>query len=108
MQDWEYEVADSKRINEFLEAYESGELTEDEKFTLMETIIQSFEDLGPSVADHPSWGRVLRLLDDNIDLHIYTVWYWSCPESRETWNVSQYLCEILSRHRKRFEKNSIH
>jgi hypothetical protein len=45
MQDWEWEVADSERINEFPSAYESGELSDDERFTLMETILQSFEDL---------------------------------------------------------------
>ncbi|MCP5384447.1 MAG: hypothetical protein H6913_07510 [Altererythrobacter sp.] len=46
MQDWEFEVADANRIDEFLSAYQSQELTDDERFTLMEMIIQSFEDLG--------------------------------------------------------------
>jgi hypothetical protein len=44
MQDWEHEVSDHKRLAEFLEAYESGSLTEDERFTLMETIVDSVEE----------------------------------------------------------------
>lgn len=44
MQDWEYEVADPNRIDEFIDAYLSNELNEDEKFALMETILQSFEE----------------------------------------------------------------
>ncbi|BBB62899.1 hypothetical protein UNDKW_4626 [Undibacterium sp. KW1] len=39
MQDWEYEVADANRIDEFLVAYDSGELREDEKFTLMAMLV---------------------------------------------------------------------
>ena len=45
MQDWEWEVASPERIDEFLAAYEGGELTDDERFTLMETLLQSFEDV---------------------------------------------------------------
>jgi len=43
MQDWE--VDDYSRINEFIEVYESIEISDDEKFTLMETIIQAQNDL---------------------------------------------------------------
>ena len=48
-QDWEWEVADSTRIDEFLHLYKSGELTEDELFSLMEIILQSFEDLNDNL-----------------------------------------------------------
>ena len=34
-QDWEYEVSDSERLQEFIEFYQKNELTKDEKFTLM-------------------------------------------------------------------------
>lgn len=52
MQDWEWEVADPARIDEYLNAYHVGELTDDERFTLMETLIQAFDDL----RDH--WKRM--------------------------------------------------
>jgi hypothetical protein len=40
MQDWEWEVADPERIDEYITVYNSGELNDDERFTLMETIVQ--------------------------------------------------------------------
>jgi len=41
MQDSEWEVAGPTRLDELINAYKSGELDDDERFTLMETIIQS-------------------------------------------------------------------
>lgn len=104
MQDWEWEVADPARIDEFLVAYSSGELSSDERFTLMETIIQSFEDSGEDLASDPRWRSVLGLLDEFIDLHIYTVWYWACDEDGvdDGFRVTKDLRSLLGRHRRRF------
>ncbi|MDR2012165.1 MAG: hypothetical protein LBQ20_03815 [Rhodanobacter sp.] len=120
MQDWEWEVANPKRISEFLDAYENGQLTDDERFTLMEIIIQSFEDLGLKVkfdpewqhvlpmALDPRWHHVLVLLDQNIDLHAYSVWYWSDLENEnedgdDQWQVTPFLRSIVAKHRNRLE-----
>ena len=104
MQDWEWEVADSQRIDEFLSAYSSGQLSPDEQFTLMETIIQSFDDLGDRLATDQRWPGVLDLLDASIDLHIYTVWYWACDEDDGSggFRVSPDVRRLLERHRARF------
>lgn len=106
MQDWEWEVADPNRIEEFLGAYESGELTEDERFVLMETIIQSFEESEYSLTGNPLWERILSHLEENIALHIYTVWYWADLEEEfsDNWRVTPSIREILERHRHRFEE----
>lgn len=107
MQDWQYEVADPARIDEFLCAYESGELSEDERFTLMGTILQSFEELRPRPDPDPRWQRVLELLDKNIDLHAYSVWYWSVLDAEnpeEQFWATTFLRAILARHRSRLEK----
>jgi hypothetical protein len=53
MQDWAWEVADPSRIDEFLAAYEDGDLSDDERFTLMDTMLQSFEDLPGQLHDDP-------------------------------------------------------
>lgn len=106
MQDWEWEVADPERIDEFLDAYISGELTDDEKFTLMETIIQSFEELASPITVHPRWAEVIKELRQNIDLHIYSVLYWSDLEhelDEEPWQITPYFREILEEFRERFE-----
>ena len=44
MQDWEYEVADPEKINDFFEVYKNESTVEDEKFVLLEMLLQSFED----------------------------------------------------------------
>ena len=102
MQDWEYQVADPDRIDEFVAAYESGELSEDERFTLMETIIQSFEDLpGPLEAD-PRWFRLIGILEDNVRFHGCTIWYWSALDQDdldECWRVTPFMRSLLEKHR---------
>ncbi|MCB2086394.1 MAG: hypothetical protein H6920_03645 [Sphingomonadaceae bacterium] len=101
MQDWEFEVADANRIDEFLSAYQSQELTDDERFTLMEMIIQSFEDLGESLQADNRWQSAIDLLDANIRLHAHSVWYWSCLEesgSGDLFFVSPSIRVLLQKH----------
>jgi hypothetical protein len=109
MQDWEWEVADPGRIDEFLSTYESGELSEDERFTLMETMLQSFEELPAALAAHPRWSRLLDILDCNASLHARSIWYWSAPEAddlEECWRVTPFLRSILNRHRAVFDRSA--
>ncbi len=113
MQDWQWEVADAARIDEFLSAYESGDLSDDERFTLMETILQSFEDL-QLFEDRPDpdsrWQRVLEILDQNIDLHAHSVWYWSVLDAEDPDDPEQqfwatpFVRTILAKHRSRLEQ----
>ncbi|WDQ15419.1 hypothetical protein [Rhodopirellula sp. P2] len=100
MQDWEWEIADSSRIDEYLALYRSGGLTNDERFTLMETIIQAFDDLDDLASDD-RWPGILALLDQNIDLHAYSVWYWADLEDElgdEGWQVTQDLRKLVDAH----------
>ena len=83
-QDWEREVADHSRFGEFLDAYESGGLDEDERFALMAILIQCIEDMGlPSVESSPQWHSVANLLRAHAGLHASSVRYWSCLEDRD-------------------------
>lgn len=100
MQDWEWQVADPDRIDEFLAAYEHGGLSDDERFTLMEMLLQSFEDLGEALASDPRWPRTLEILDRNLDLHAYTILYWSDLENEneeDSWRVTPYLRSLADR-----------
>jgi len=108
MQDWEWEVADPKRIGEFLQLYESNELSENEQFSLMEVIIQSVEDseAGPSSGE---WKRILQLLDERIMLHSYSVWYWAMPDDEDEKThrrVTRDLRRVLERHRPRLAQQT--
>jgi hypothetical protein len=104
MQDWEWEVADPSRLDEFQAVYETGDLSEDEKFTLMETILESFEDIarvGADLSSDPRWSRTLAALERNISLHTQSVWYWSCLEAdgpEEMFHVSPFIRQILAAH----------
>jgi hypothetical protein len=93
MQDWEYEVADASRLEEFLRALEAHDLTDDERFTLSETVMECFEDLAQEGADLvPSgqWDRFVQLLRARVSLHARTLCYWSDLESplEDAWRVS--------------------
>jgi hypothetical protein len=107
MQDWPWEVADAARLDEFLAAYESGDLSDDERFALMEIILQSFEDLAASTGFDARWDRALDTIDRNVDLHAQSVWYWSVlgnDDREEQWLVTPHLRSILQKHRERLEK----
>ena len=106
MQDWEWEVADETRISEFLTAYVMGGLSHDERFVLLEILLQSFEQSTRDLEGDGLWKRLLSLIDRNIELHIYSVWYWSYVgyDNPEDWyRVTPFLRAILSKHRHRFE-----
>jgi hypothetical protein len=78
-QDWEWVVADPSRFGEFLDAYTSGILDEDERFALMEMLIQCVEDMDlPAVGSSPQWHSIATLLREHAGLHASSVRYWSC------------------------------
>lgn len=99
MQDWEYEVADPNRIDEFIDAYLSNELNEDEKFALIETILQSFEESSKTLDSDQQWNTILQLLEDNLDIHATTICYWACGNSAYTlcWRITPDLRKIKLR-----------
>jgi hypothetical protein len=101
MQDWQWEVADPERLDEFLAVYNLPELTDDERFVLMEIIIESFEETSAILEHDPGWHAVLDWLDHNIAIHAHTVWYWSCDDEvlENCWRVTPYLRLVRDRHR---------
>jgi hypothetical protein len=101
MQDWEWEVSDPTRIDEFLAAYESGELNDDEKFLLMQIIIDSSEEAGDHFLDSDAWAKILSLIEANIALHIYSVWYWSSTDNEDLedcWRVARSMRILLAKY----------
>ena len=98
------EVADVERLDDFIGLYGTHELSDDERFTLMETIIQSCEDLGDALAGDRRWAEVRALLEKNIDLHVSSVWYWAALDTAlsDAWRVSQFMRGLVERYRRRF------
>lgn len=77
MQDWEYEVADAERFDEFLAAFESGELTPMERFSLMEILIQCADDVHGSERFDTYCARLETILIRQFAWHCETVRYWA-------------------------------
>jgi hypothetical protein len=102
-EDWEWQVADEKRFEEFLSLYEHGRLSDDERFSLMEIIIQSVEDTELEDAFRLRLVQIERLLVDGFTLHESTISYWHenplnpLSESEQNWLVSPLMSDILSR-----------
>jgi hypothetical protein len=92
-QDWEWEVAEPARFSEWLAVYREPSLSDDERFSLMEMLIQCVEDMAPDhgppseVEDLSEWQVVAALLRANARLHASSIVYWSVfgyedPEGR--------------------------
>lgn len=99
MQDWEYVVADRTRLPELLQALEREELTDDERFTLSETVMQCFEDLpeeGRQLDQTDEWKRFAVLLRARPRLHAHTLCYWSALDSTpdDAWRVSRFVRQL--------------
>jgi hypothetical protein len=96
MQDWPLEIADSKRLTEFCNAYDTEKLDTEIRFSLMELILYSLEDL-VNVRMYGSKGtteeeeiianqRVEKLLRQDFILHLHTVSYWCCHDESDPEN----------------------
>lgn len=99
MQDWEWEVADSEKINEFLEVYSLDSINDDERFVLLEMLLQSFEDSSIDLTNDKRWKDLLELIKNYFSIHSYTVWYWCCFETHEKeqwWRISEYMRKIYA------------
>lgn len=76
MQDWEWEVADVERFDEFLSAYTSS-LPVDQRFSLMEILVQCTEDCRSEPKRLDLWSKIKPVLEQNLDIHTETILYWS-------------------------------
>lgn len=98
-QDWEYEVADSSRVEEFVSFYENEQLDGDEKFALMIIVISSFNDLlrekGMEIA---IWERIKRNLVMDRHIHMNTILYWADigGELEDSWAIAPNMRAVLN------------
>ena len=98
MQDWEVHVADPARLDAFLDTYEQEPLTDDERFVLMEVIIQSLEDSDLDIPSSAAWARAKRCLLKDFEIHAYTIWHWGPfddPTSTD-WRITPLMQGVYS------------
>ncbi|TQF14692.1 hypothetical protein FJV41_17340 [Myxococcus llanfairpwllgwyngyllgogerychwyrndrobwllllantysiliogogogochensis] len=78
-QDWEIELADPSRVDEFLTAYRSLPLSPDDKVALMALILASVDRrLDSGIGVPTEWTQIVELLRADRDLHRASLEYWTC------------------------------
>jgi hypothetical protein len=82
-QDWEIEAADSHRVKEFLDYYDTRQLNDDERFTLMSLIIASFDERLHAGRDDAVQDRIVARLIDKFAVLNYLVQYWALPDETD-------------------------
>lgn len=100
MQDWEYEVSDEHRIAEFLAAYLESSTCDDERFILMEMLLQSFTSSNRDLKQDQDWKIVLECLENRLALYATNICYWACKHYHPhlCWKITPYIRKIRHRH----------
>ena len=88
-QDWEVELADSNRVDEFISYYNKHPLTLDEKKALMSLILASYDDfLNEEYSSNSQfWNDIRQAIESDYDLLPDILDYWSLPDedNSENW-----------------------
>ena len=93
-QDWEYEVADSNRIGDFLEFYISNELNMAEKRILIKLLLESYNDYVEKKGFNSDYARKIKtILEKEKRLFEDIIQEWSCQE--ENLENSFYITPII-------------
>lgn len=102
-QDWEWEVADPAQFDQWLTVYREAVLSEDERISLMEMLIQCVEHVArrpwepQQVEQLKEWLAIAPLLRDNCLLHASTIEYWSLLEADDDPEHQFYVTGAMRR-----------
>jgi hypothetical protein len=77
MQDWEWESAEPARFWEWLDFYRNESLTDAERRSLMEMLLQCIEDESEGQKEE----ALCVALQENVSLHKESIEYWACRDS---------------------------
>lgn len=91
--DWEWVIADPQHFQEWLGVYQHDRLSDDERFSLVEMLVQCVEDscrgyhpwgqAEKQVESLAQWQAIAAILRANPRLHASTIHYWSVFEADE-------------------------
>jgi hypothetical protein len=96
MQDWAYEVTNADNIDNYIFYYKEI-INEDEKFALMQLIIQATEDQRNEEQFKNYCNKIKPLLITDFKTHEYTIYYWCCFENNsieDCWKISPMMREL--------------
>lgn len=88
-QDWDIEMADSNRINDFLKFYQQNDLSVDEKIAVMSLILASYEDFlnENDLEIDNRWKDVSPILETERVIFVDLINYWSLSNEVEEDNL---------------------
>ena len=103
MQDWPYEVARAEDIQVYLDLYDRLE-EEDQKFVLMDMIIQATEEQPTDALLASYWQEVKKRLEQDFAIHEYSIHYWcnfaEGDDLVDNWRVAAFMREVWMKEKK--------
>lgn len=96
MQDFPIEISDAEKIEDYFGFYDQV-TDDDEKFVLMELLIQATTEQPTSWDLYHSWLELKQRLIQDFLIHEYTVYYWCCFDNKdieECWSITPYMREL--------------
>lgn len=88
-QDWDIEMANSNRINDFLKFYQQNDLSVDKKIAVMSLILASYEDFlnENDLEIDDRWNDVSSILESERVIFVDLINYWSLSNEVEEDNL---------------------
>ncbi len=95
-QDWDIELADKNRIEEFVDYLTTESLTDEQKFALMALIIASYEVLLVSINKlyTPLWHRIAITLVSEKQLYQPIIDYWTEDKTTDGFLITSIMLQI--------------
>ncbi len=96
-QDWGYEVADPNRLEDFFDYYINNKLSSDEKRTLMQLILESYNDYVGKEGFNSDYSSKLRnILEKDLNLYRDLIDDWSCDKEdlEDCYEITPLIREI--------------
>ena len=96
IQDWSYIVANPIDFSKYLSLYDKI-LNDDEKFVLMEILIQSVEDQNTKSDFNNCWIDLKERITSDFSIHKYTIYYWCVFDNEnleDCWKITSNMREL--------------
>lgn len=84
-QDWDIELADADRVEEFIGFASDSKLSNVERYAVLSLILASFDDrlnLVGSSDNSAVWQDIIHLLDKNVTLYKDLLGYWAVETAK--------------------------
>lgn len=88
-QDWDIEMADHNRIDEFIKFYKENKLCDDEKVAVMSLILSSYDDLlnENDLEIDDKWNEIKSILISEKIIFVDLIDYWALSNEVEEDNL---------------------